>query len=314
MPPSSQNDPKGEAESSYRPKEQSSSKRELQTPDGETELLYQERRLKRRQSFNHELSAERRAVLETIEEQDRAWQAERDRYNNLTPDERLKEEGEKLQRQIESDPDTLVLLEASASLRARCRAEGDCVHVQNNNRYKNTITTDYRICLDGIKTSQHWARTKYYYHVACFDRMVNLKSLMPAKFKLDPRELWGLIPRKWFEDQGCIDLSKVASFIDAHKKYEEEHHEFGYQWIEWSLQHRKCETDKATCGCPSQPKPPQKPVLEDYITEKEDCCSLEDIMSHPYFGDLIDEKWLYGESIIKLHPEDAGTPAVAQVR
>ncbi|KAK3934583.1 hypothetical protein QBC46DRAFT_219984, partial [Diplogelasinospora grovesii] len=121
-----------------------------------------------------------------------------------------------------------------------------------------------------------------YYHVPCFDTMVEAKSLFPSgKFKIDTRRSWGLMERKWFEHRSCISLGKIEAYIESCEKYDEELEEW-YQansrW--WNVHYQQRETkpdgseSEPPCGCPPRPQEPDEPVLRDYTVAKEDACSL----------------------------------------
>ncbi|KAK4232682.1 hypothetical protein C8A03DRAFT_20073 [Achaetomium macrosporum] len=132
------------------------------------------------------------------------YEAERARRRALSPDERLREDGDPLRRLIEADPEMVVALEIPRSQRARCRANTDCIYLRTNPRQGNTITTNHRICVHGVPNKEWFRRTKHYYHVSCFTRMIDLTDLLPSKFKMDGSSgRWGLMVEKWFEHKGC---------------------------------------------------------------------------------------------------------------
>jgi hypothetical protein len=217
----------------------------------------------------------------------RARVAESERRLNLGPMERLREDGEKLRSKILSHEDMLVTFEESRSARARCRAEDDCIYVQAGVPTGRAITTECRIRVDGVKDLMFWLPTTHYYHVACFNQMVDLLELIPAKFRLDHQTPWGILIRKWYEHHGHVDLNKLTTYIEAFKAYDEKKSEFSSELIKWSRGHQQCEADQAACGCPSKPQPPEKPILKDYTIEEEEC-SLRAVVTHPNFNDMCD--------------------------
>jgi len=223
---------------------------------------------------------------------DRAWEAEIQRRQNLSPMARLREDGQKLQGKILSDQDMFATLEESRSARARCRAGSDCIYVQAQASTGGDIASEFRIRVDGVKNLSFWRPATHYYHVACFDQMVDLEDLLPAKFQLDRRREWGVMITKWFEHKGCITLDKLTTYFEACKAYKKKHSDFGREWGGWLLGHRRCEADQATCACPPKPQSPERPVLEDCAPGGEESCSLSDLMRHPDSDDLYGELWL----------------------
>jgi len=221
---------------------------------------------------------------------DQAWMAKRERRENLDPVERLREDGQELQGEILSDQDMLVTFEYSRSARARCRADRDCLHVLAEVPTETTIIDKFRIRIDGVNDPSFWRPTTHYYHILCFNHMVDLEDLLPAKFQLDRQTTWGLLVRKWFEHKGCINLDKLATYIEAFKAYDEKRLDFSTEWIDWSIRHHPCEADRATCACPPRPEPPEKPVLKDYVTGEEGRCSLDDVVNHPNVDDMPDQR------------------------
>jgi hypothetical protein len=237
---------------------------------------------------------------------DRELEAERQRRQNLGPMERLREDGQTLQREIVSNQDTFVTLEVSRSARARCRAEDDCIYAQAEGVTAHPITTKFRIRVDGVTDLTFWRPKTHYYHVACFDHMVDLADLIPKKFQLDHQRLWGLLIRRWFKHTGRINLEKLATYIKEFETYRESHSDFSTAWTQWTLGHGRCEADQATCACPPKPQPPEKPVLKDYTTGEEETCSMGELMKHPNFDDMCDEIWFTSRGYERVHPETDG--------
>lgn len=216
----------------------------------------------------------------------RARAAEAERRNSLGPRGRLREDGRKFQEEILANQNMLVTLEISRSDRAQCRAEADCLFLHAGAPRQRAITTETRIRVDGVDSLSHWAPTTYFYHVLCFEEMVDLEELLPTKFKLDPQTGWGLLARKWFEHKGCIDVDKIAAFIEAFKAYHKDYSGFSTRWIKWSTNHQKCAPEQATCTCPPKPHPPEKPVLKDYAAGEGERMSLAELALHENFDDM----------------------------
>lgn len=206
--------------------------------------------------------------------------------------ERLREYGTALRAEIESDPQMFVVLERSASNRARCRAENDCLPGLAGNAYGNRIASDYRICVEGAKSWNHWAPTKHYYHTSCFVRMMDLLPMIRGgNFRLR-EESWGLMIRKWYENRGRVDLNKIQEYIEAHRAYNEVHMEFSTEWIEWQIKHGDSCKEGETCACPPKPDPPEEPVLRDYKTAEDQVCGLSDLLRHENLEDMREEQWV----------------------
>lgn len=194
---------------------------------------------------------------------------------------KLEEDGQDLLDELESNHRMVLLLQEphpSHRGRARCRAT-NCFH-------GSYITDNYRICVDKGRSYNG----KHYYHVRCSERMIDLKKLLPSKFKIDgPLWLWGLMIRQWFEHQGNINLDKIAKFLEDRDAHNQENREFGGEWITRSNNHKKCEAEPGIYSCPLPPKGPDKPVLKDYTTSDQDACNLSDVLAHPRVDDPQEE-------------------------
>jgi hypothetical protein len=269
------------------------------------------------------------ARIRDWEETDRAEaerrEAEEERRRNLSPIEAVREAAERLEitgqqlfRGFERFGGTITLQATPVSRNggARCRAEDDCLQRvmveaklremlrENSNlrynedryRHRGDIDDDYRILVSRGRFD------KKYYHVGCFETMVDLAPLIPDKFFLDtntsrvgPLEAsprWGLMFRNWFENKGNIDLEKIAAYIDAEK---------AYQGIGGDA-----ELD-------ARPPNTARPVLKDHVTAAGGGCSLFDVVQHRYC-DLMPNGWLamYRESGLHwtiVFPEDEGREA-----
>ncbi len=280
-------------------------------------------RTRRGWRITEEDQAEIHALLEMYHAEAERSKAEEERRRNLSPIEAVKEAAERLERTgqilfrgFEHFGGTIVLQETPVSHNggARCRAEDDCLQSvlleaalreklrensnlrYNHDRYRKRgkIHDDYRILIN------RGPFDKRYYHIRCFEAMVDLAPLIPDKFFLDtntsfdvgPFEAppsWGLMFRTWFENKGQIDLEKIAAYIDAEKAYRD---------------------IKGDSGSDTHPPTTARPVLRDHVTAAGRGCSLSDVAKHRYC-DLMPNGWyaMYRES--RLHwtivfPEDEG--------
>jgi hypothetical protein len=87
--------------------------------------------------------------------------------------------------------------------------------------------------------------------------------------------------RKWFEHSGCINLTKIAEYIDAYNTFQRANGNFSTQHVEWQLTHlRECTANRGSCECLPKPEGPIDLTLKDYKTEKE--CSIGEVLQHPY--------------------------------
>ena len=240
-----------------------------------------ERREKQRVERANEDEADRKARMREFQAN---YKAESTRREALSPQERLKEDGQELQQKIEADPAMVVALERSSSERAKCRAGDDCLHRQINRYGRVAITDEYRICMHGVENQDWFGRTKHYYHLGCFSRMVNLIALVPSRFKMDGAPgSWPLMVEKWFQYKGCIDLNKIASYIDQQDAYIAAMREYSCEEIGWQLAHSKSCIDKAKCECklPQRPTAPSKPRLKNCTAGERNISDLGYVLKHP---------------------------------
>ncbi|KFY75266.1 hypothetical protein V499_04727 [Pseudogymnoascus sp. VKM F-103] len=217
--------------------------------------------------------------------------AEEERQSRLTPEERMRENGQELQRRLECEPAIAILLQRSPPghmVRAECRAVSCPIAAMSPSDKGRRIMDVYRAVLVSDEDQ--------YFHISCLEKMITLSSLAPSRFKLDMNGYrwrdgwpwtWGLMLRKWFEHSGCIDLAKIAEYIDAYDTFKEADSDFMTQWGEWEHTHRReCAADLGSCGCPPEPKGPVSPMLEGYKTEKAKICSIGEVLRHPYLERL----------------------------
>ncbi|KAK1760084.1 hypothetical protein QBC47DRAFT_389 [Echria macrotheca] len=161
-----------------------------------------------------------RKMLKEMREQREAEDARRASLHSL---ERLAEDGAKLRQQIESNDDMIAVLETSRSARAGCRAGDDCFYAPREVR----IQDRYRIRVEGVRDElgADYYRTKHYYHVLCFEAMMDLEDMIPSgNFVCDAGGAWGLLVRKWFQHRGRIDEKVLVEYIRARKEWEEKHY------------------------------------------------------------------------------------------
>jgi hypothetical protein len=198
--------------------------------------------------------------------------AEAERCRNLSTTERLEEDGQTLLRDVERLNKAIVLQKAprNDNSGARCGADEGCLSVHRMRQIfgedtdlqhvrpdPRLIRDQYRIFID----KESLDKRCLYYHLECFEAMVDLKSLVPDKFSLDTSTVgglpsWGLMLREWFEKKGNVALDEIAAYIDAEK---------AYHGVRCDLR------DPAT-----------RPVLRDYITAEGGGCSLSDVVQHRY--------------------------------
>ncbi|KAK3359525.1 hypothetical protein B0T25DRAFT_100945 [Lasiosphaeria hispida] len=174
---------------------------------------------------------ERREMIREMDEQyerdepkRRAEAAQREaeitRRASLHPTERLAEDGVKLRQKIESNDDMIAVLEVSRSARAGCRA-GDCFYAPRIH-----IQDEFRIRVEGVRGEFDPAhfRTKHYYHVLCFEAMMDLGEIIPSgKFVCDAGETWGLLVRKWFQHRGRINEKVLVEYIKEREEWDKKH-------------------------------------------------------------------------------------------
>jgi hypothetical protein len=129
-----------------------------------------------------------------------------------------------------------------------------------------------------------------YFHASYFEKMLDLPSLAPARFKLDtecyqwnrdwPRT-WGLILQKCFELDGCITLHQITKYFKAYIRYEREVRKHDTAWIKGQLAHkRKGKDEEGMRECLSQPDSPEEPLLDDCQTNEGDVCPLSMVLIH----------------------------------
>lgn len=237
-----------------------------------------------------ELATRERLFQELQDKEKAEWKAEEERRHNIGPAGRAREDGVTLLDEINDDEHALVVLEPSASNRARCRAE-ECLGVEMEGDKGQYITDRFRICVtDRAKT---WYDRKRYYHVPCFERMIPIEKLLPVKFSLHEGTWewtvkWGLMVRRWVENKGRMAPDKIAAYIEAMEQYNKEKDRFfDTVWQPWSVQHRECKTETGMCGCPPEPTHGfEEPVLRGFKTSKEDGCRLAEVLAHPRYQDL----------------------------
>lgn len=210
--------------------------------------------------------------------------AEQIRREALSPAERLREDGEKLQQKIETDDEMHVILETSIINRAKCRAAEDCLEQLTSPYNQIGISYQYRICVQGVENQEWFGRRKDCYHVRCFSHMVDLYALMPSKFTLHGATVrWPLMVQKWYQHKGHIDLDKIAAHISDQQAYLEVIYERSDNQSDWDHNHllHCLEEPEKECKCPEMPPRPPKPTLESGAAEGKDRYSLVDVLEHP---------------------------------
>ncbi len=99
--------------------------------------------------------------------------------------------------------------------------------------------------------------------------------------------------RKWFQHSGCVDVARIAEYIDAYDRFKAELKAFYTPHTEWQLAHlnqctlNQCTAGRVSYGCPPEPEGPgSSPTLEDYKTGDTKACSISEVLQHPYVGRL----------------------------
>ncbi|KAJ4424636.1 hypothetical protein N0V82_000768 [Gnomoniopsis sp. IMI 355080] len=253
---------------------------------------------------------------ESVEKWSREYAAETERRKGLTPAARLREDGDALLPQLREAKAEITLQQTPRSNNggARCRAEDDClVKRAAEDSGKNfpylydpkMIKDDVRIHID--QGAAHFYYRHLYYHVACFEAMVDLAPLVPDLFSLDTQPhkgdfywipQWGVMVRKWFAHRGQINLGKIEEYIAAELTHDEQHCDDIEQWEEV---HKSRGCGKrfelgALCDCPPRPERPERPVLRDYVaTTRDEGCSLADIVHHRYCDEMKQSRMVWRE-------------------
>ncbi|OBT40279.1 hypothetical protein VE00_09864 [Pseudogymnoascus sp. WSF 3629] len=154
----------------------------------------------------------------------------------------MAEDRRKLQRQLEQDAAITILLQPSPPIhmrRVHCQAN-ECFITDASPRGDSLIMGDYRIVLVSYNLE--------YFHISCLEKMIDLPSLAPSRFKLDTNGY----------QCGRVDLAIIAEYIDA-----------------------------GSCGCPPEPEGPgSSPTLKDYKTGETKACSISEVLQHPYVARL----------------------------
>jgi hypothetical protein len=105
--------------------------------------------------------------------------------------------------------------------------------------------------------------------------------------------------QKWFEHSGCIDLAKIAEYIDAYNTFQRANSDFSTQHVEWQLTHlHECTANRGSCRCPPEPEGPIDPTLKDYKTEKE--CSISEVLRHLYVERLASKILVQGPFHLRI--------------
>ncbi|KAH8659489.1 hypothetical protein BGZ61DRAFT_312808, partial [Ilyonectria robusta] len=200
------------------------------------------------------------------------FDANKQRRDRLTPEERLKEDGESLFQSLKSSPDSVLILQLTQKpvfRRARCRAN-ECLYGSFNGRDGTEIQDKYRISLEWGEQAQ-----LEYYHVRCMECMVPLPALARSQFKLDGRASWSLMIGKWMEHRGRINIEKIAAYIDREAAYSRWFRDTINEISNIELRHQlSCKTAGVSCQCPPFPCGPKVPVLKEYITSEDEVCGL----------------------------------------
>ena len=270
------------------------------------------RRRRRRSASPARLEQEREYYNHLLEE----YNADEERRSHLSLEEKMAENGHELQRRLERHPEITILLQPSPPGRmgkAQCRAR-DCLFEDRSPRQETRIMDDYRIALV--------SHARQYFHVSCLEKMLDLSSLAPTRFKLDNEPYqwndgwpwtWGLMLRLWFEHGGRIDLAKVKTYIKSYKKFKKADGEFSTVYLEWHFKHQgECSAETRNCRCPPEPKGPTPPTLKDYKSTTGEPCCLSEVLDHPYVERLQPDILVNLPSSLYSHRAAGSTPPALQ--
>ncbi|KAJ2967260.1 hypothetical protein NQ176_g9747 [Zarea fungicola] len=217
---------------------------------------------------------EERQLIRSIEEE---LKAESNRREALSPLERLREDGQILQKQIEANTMPAVLQTSpTQGAKAKCRAR-DCLLGQRYGHFHVPIIDEHRIRI-------YSSGTPDYYHVRCFSLMVDVHALIPSKFVLNGGlQRWPLMVQEWYQQKGHVNMDKIAAYVEEQEAYNEAEKERNVREIDWQLAHMRSCPDEAEieCKCPPRHTCPVKPIPPNFYTGEREVCSLEEILKHP---------------------------------
>lgn len=237
----------------------------------------------------------------------REYEAETERRKGLTPAARLREDGDRLLPQLRDAKAEITLQQTPWSYNggARCRAEENCLvkrAAEDSGKDfpqwydPKKIKDDFRIHVN--QGAADFQDRHMYYHVACFEAMVDLAPLVLDLFSLDTQPYkgnlssmprWGVMFRKWFAYKGQINLGKIEEYIAAELARHKQYSDVVQRWDEI---HESRECAKrfglgTLCDCPQRPEWPERPILRDYVaTTRDEGCSLADIVHHRYCEEM----------------------------
>lgn len=210
-------------------------------------------------------------------------------YPRLTPDEKIIEEGERLKRILDEDSTSVFWLE---QIPRQHIAEGKCEAKFCSISW--AVGDVYRITVESVLWSPFGPSYRFF-HVECFEKIVpDLPSLAPERFKLYDRprgifgdiDTWGVMLRKWFEHSGCINLGRIAEYIDAYRDYEEKRWEFkAYHFERFSPEEARDEL-AFMCNCHVRCDIPIEPILRNYQAKEGDICSVSQVLQHKYVEEM----------------------------
>ncbi|KAM5346202.1 hypothetical protein ACJ41O_009207 [Fusarium nematophilum] len=198
---------------------------------------------------------------------------------------RLQEYGNRLLQAVERTQGTFVLqiTPPRGDRWAVCAALESCISKaeaswtnkgkQPSDFRRQDIADPYRIMLDVGNDKEQRA----YFHHVCFQHMFDAPSLVPVRFKMEGMSApWGLMVNEWFKHRGCINLGKVAEYIEAEKAYHEDLLRSPREY--WMLRSWCTHLMGEHCDCLGRPE------LKDHITGSREACSLCDVLNHPLGG------------------------------
>jgi hypothetical protein len=143
------------------------------------------------------------------------------------------------------------------------------------------IEDEFRIRVEGVRGEFDYYRTKHYYHVLCFEAMIDFVEMIPLrKFVCDAGEGWGMIVKKWYQHRGWIDPEVLVQYVKDRETWDTEHYgEFPPAMIQalFASEQRNAEGKvEAIASSPAlrpgtavtSRKEHDFPVLQGYITDE----------------------------------------------
>ncbi|MBE3046781.1 hypothetical protein IMZ48_30490 [Candidatus Bathyarchaeota archaeon] len=187
--------------------------------------------------------------------------------------------------------------------RDSCYSHHDCLA-----RLLGNPVLDLHICINP-RTYRDWIDrirnlNDGWYHIQCFERLVNIPHLCPLKLRLARGE-WGLMVRKWWMHSGHININTIASYILKWKlaEWEDQVLNPGPTREAWwrAAGHGACIPNQR-CWVPVPFVGGQLIMLREYVTPGR-TVSLAEVLRHPLVWELPREVWTHGRCETVFWPE-----------